>query len=105
MGGGMDVRSPTPPPRLDEGVVAVRGHDHVVARHDPDQLGGGAQALGEVRVLGTGCGVAGYALLRISGVMRTTALCGPPSGIARQRAIRAVRGRHNRDATAAEVRS
>ena len=40
-----------------------------------------------------------------SGVMRTSALCGAPTGIARGPAIRAVRSRHNRDAAVVEVRS
>jgi DNA repair protein RadC len=40
-----------------------------------------------------------------SGVMRTSALCGSRTGIARRRANPAVRSRHNRDAAAVEVRS
>jgi hypothetical protein len=97
--------SASPAPRLDEAVVATRRDDHMVARHYSDQLCRGPETLRQVCVVRRWGRIAAYAELGISGVMRTSALCGLPTGTARRRAIGPIRSRHNPDAAAVEVRS
>ncbi len=75
----------------------------MIAREDAHQIGRRAQPLGEVHVVGAGRGIAAYALLRMSGVMRTPALCAAVSAIARRRRIPAAVRPH--DQAAAEVAS
>lgn len=43
--------SAPPAPRLNEAVVAARGDNHVVAGHDPDQLGRGPEALRQIGIV------------------------------------------------------
>src|SRR3954462_5940216 len=40
-----------PPPGLHERVVSARPDDHVISRHDPDQLACRPEALGEIAIL------------------------------------------------------
>jgi hypothetical protein len=45
------LTSSPPPAGLDEAEIALRGNDHMIPCHHPDQLGGDAQALRQICVL------------------------------------------------------